>query len=1339
MHLHGGGIVNPRPRTLPGLGLPRGLGLTLVLCLVTGALGIEWLHAVDPRSEASADAPLALVWPASGVATAAFFVYGRAVWPAVLLAYVVNWSGLAGLQFGYASLQGVAEVLSTGAVAWILKRLGFRPAFDDYRDAVALWLAATVGSVVGVALDAVIGIGYAAFSTDARLSSALAASGVFREGGRLVVTSGLLDFSLRWWANTISATVLIVPLLALGARTRVRPPRRSGLEALLLAGTVAAWFVVAAYDGATQIRPALLAAALVPVAWASTRFGAGVGALATAVLGLGAAFGFGAQTGAFAVANPAERLGTAWGFIGYLCATSLALTTLTAHRARAHRIAMRSADRYQRLFDACPYPIWAEDGATGRILLANPAALALYGYAAAEFGNLVGRDLVASAGVWVAGGTIAGAQREWHRSLDGTEFEVDVARVTLPLEGGLLHLCFVEPIAECSALRQAIVTASDRERAQIGRVIADELLPRLSDLAARARERAEAPGGTALHPWAERLNEDIREAMAICSRLTRGASALHWAGGDLGEAFRRLPAALSRGDVTMDVAVAPGAENLLAIDQRDHLYRLVEEALRTRAARAAGGTISTEVFLGADGYDLRLRDDGAATGSPWRDPVAAQALAARAAAAGGRLSITTDATGATELRVRGAATGSPPAAALPGAVPDRAPRIPRAPDPVRRPAGLLLLAAAYFLSGLVGIAFVRVSNPGYLWSDTGFEGPWLPSGFAVVGLMLGGRRLWPAIFVASAALWHWVGYAPWFPAISDAVAEVLATLVVLYALDRFGFDRACERPRDLALVFAAAAVSQLPQLAIDIGSALVSFALGPTALPDALAPTFGAVLGTPGELAGAAAYSEWGAAAGWWIAGCAGVVLVVPACVSWTRAEARELVRRPREFAGWVLALALALAAILVLPPAWRLAVAALTLGVVAVAVVRFCAALAWVATLVVALAATTGYGLGIGVLSRATAGEGPAGLWGFIVLVAVCAQMLVAMLAEGRRLERDARALDRRYRGLYAAVPYAVFVYEESSGRIRMANPAACSAYGRNLHEFAAMRLAELQVEPGETLPVSATDAHRVVATRHRLRHGRIADVELTFVPFGVAPGGRGPGGLCFVADVTERNLLRQRLIGAADQERRKLARDFHDGVGQVLTGLQFGVRPLLVADATPDRAILDFIADAAQEARRTCEEVLHGASPLAATDGDLLRAIRRLPTLMPPGEVPRIRVWVSEDAPVTLPLTAREQVYRVAQEALNNALRHSQAANIEIIVRVAPDAVELSVEDDGIGVLAGSRARPGGIGLESMRLRATALGGRLDVSASTPRGTHVHFMCPQAAEPGQSLAAIA
>ena len=219
----------------------------------------------------------------------------------------------------------------------------------------------------------------------------------------------------------------------------------------------------------------------------------------------------------------------------------------------------------------------------------------------------------------------------------------------------------------------------------------------------------------------------------------------------------------------------------------------------------------------------------------------------------------------------------------------------------------------------------------------------------------------------------------------------------------------------------------------------------------------------------------------------------------------------------------------------------------------RFGVTFGAVATLLLSLAATAGFTLGIGPLAPTGPGEGIGVLWSYIALLASTGQFLATTLAEHTQVADSLERLNARYRALFDAVPHPVFAYEADGGRIRLANRAARMRYGRGAAGLDALTVADLDPEARlpPVPPAGTTEPVRFM-TRHRAGAGEAFDVELALTALDIDGA---PGALCFAIDVSERNRLRTRMLEATDRERRHLARELHDGLGQVLTGLQLGV----------------------------------------------------------------------------------------------------------------------------------------------------------------------------------------
>ena len=206
---------------------------------------------------------------------------------------------------------------------------------------------------------------------------------------------------------------------------------------------------------------------------------------------------------------------------------------------------------------------------------------------------------------------------------------------------------------------------------------------------------------------------------------------------------------------------------------------------------------------------------------------------------------------------------------------------------------------------------------------------------------------------------------------------------------------------------------------------------------------------------------------------------------------------------------------------------------------------------------------------------------------------------------------------------------------------------------------------------------------------------------------------------------MSQRRLVEAREEERRRLRRDLHDGLGPTLAGIGLGLDAAAgLVDTDPDgaRAIL---ADLKREAVGAVDDVrrlVYDLRPPALDELGLLGAVRQqAERLSARGSGLDIRV----DAPATLgTLGAATEVaaYRIATEAVANAIRHGHARHCT--VRIATDG-QLCVEvtDDGDGIAAG---QPAGVGLTAMQERAAEIGGKCTISESDPAGTRVLALLP-------------
>ncbi len=201
--------------------------------------------------------------------------------------------------------------------------------------------------------------------------------------------------------------------------------------------------------------------------------------------------------------------------------------------------------------------------------------------------------------------------------------------------------------------------------------------------------------------------------------------------------------------------------------------------------------------------------------------------------------------------------------------------------------------------------------------------------------------------------------------------------------------------------------------------------------------------------------------------------------------------------------------------------------------------------------------------------------------------------------------------------------------------------------------------------------------------------------------------------------------LLNAREEERRRLRRDLHDGLGPVLAavGLKLDAATgYLGRDDASARRLLTEARRDLTAAMFDTRRLVRGLRPPALDQLGLVGAIRQSIEGFSDreGAVPTISVIADELPP--LPAAVEVEAYRIVQEALTNAVRHARAPTCDVRIAVIDDSLRLSISDDGIGLDDGRS----GVGLESMRERAEQLGGECRMVRGEGSGTRIEATLP-------------
>ena len=207
-----------------------------------------------------------------------------------------------------------------------------------------------------------------------------------------------------------------------------------------------------------------------------------------------------------------------------------------------------------------------------------------------------------------------------------------------------------------------------------------------------------------------------------------------------------------------------------------------------------------------------------------------------------------------------------------------------------------------------------------------------------------------------------------------------------------------------------------------------------------------------------------------------------------------------------------------------------------------------------------------------------------------------------------------------------------------------------------------------------------------------------------------------------SERRESARQALRVLEGERRRIARELHDEVGQTLTGVMLQVEGLAGAIPEPLREQLDELRETARAGTEEVRRIASRLRPEALEDLGLQSALSALATAF--AEQAKVRVDRRLDP--ALPLSEEQElvVYRVAQEALTNVARHADASEVRLWLERTEDHVVLTVGDNGRGLP--SDSMPSSHGISGMRERAMLIGARLTITAPRSGGTTIQLSIP-------------
>jgi PAS domain S-box-containing protein len=352
--------------------------------------------------------------------------------------------------------------------------------------------------------------------------------------------------------------------------------------------------------------------------------------------------------------------------------------------------------------------------------------------------------------------------------------------------------------------------------------------------------------------------------------------------------------------------------------------------------------------------------------------------------------------------------------------------------------------------------------------------------------------------------------------------------------------------------------------------------------------------------------------------------------------------------------------------------------------------------------------------------------------------------ITETKRTSQQAKEHAALLQILVANSPFGIMVGGKDH-RIRFANPAFQKMFGYDEHEIVGRDPDDLVGLPDEA--DAAAISGRVLAgevvhttTVRRRKDGSRVDVDLHAVP--LTTGGQFMGCFGIYQDITERiesesklRALRDRVWRVQEEERAHVARELHDDIAQrlALLTLQLTEAQEALRNAAPSMADqLETTRQLTEEICADVERLSHRLHPSQLAFLGLNTALAILCQQF--ARQNRMIIDVEQDDVPNLSPETTACLYRVAQEAIRNAQRHSGCRHIRVSLSVNPDSVRLAVTDEGRG-FDPENARGSGLGLMSMTERVFSVGGELSIESQVGRGTRICATVPVASRAGVAV----
>lgn len=217
------------------------------------------------------------------------------------------------------------------------------------------------------------------------------------------------------------------------------------------------------------------------------------------------------------------------------------------------------------------------------------------------------------------------------------------------------------------------------------------------------------------------------------------------------------------------------------------------------------------------------------------------------------------------------------------------------------------------------------------------------------------------------------------------------------------------------------------------------------------------------------------------------------------------------------------------------------------------------------------------------------------------------------------------------------------------------------------------------------------------------------------------------FVNTMKGFNLVSEKVLSSHEDERARISRDLHDGIGQSLAAIKLRlqmIRAMISSDRPKEANAVDEMIESVSDSINELRTIAKDLKPAYIKDIDIIDAFNQYAKYIQKKVPINVEINLTIHDSIKLQPHIKENLYRIFQEALTNVIKHSQAKHVWVSFRQKGFALIMTIEDDGIGFNPHEELK--GMGLSTMKERITLIGGRLSIKSAPGKGTKIRLVLP-------------